>query len=74
TIYTNQNWQELKSSIGLIPDENGKVEVLQQFWKQEDNKTTVPPLLIYADLIGSGYGRNVETAKIILKNELPHIK
>ena len=37
-------------------------------------KHIVPPLLIYADLMGSGYGRNIETAKIILENELPHLK
>jgi hypothetical protein len=73
TIYTNKKWQDLKV-IGLIPDENGKIEVLQQFWEKKDDKKTVPPLLIYADLMGSGYSRNIETAKMILENDLPHIK
>lgn len=78
TIYTDKNWQDLGSTIGLVPDNNGKVEVLHQFWKKENGKYyekhIVPPLLIYADLMGSGYGRNIETAKIILENELPHLK
>jgi hypothetical protein len=78
TIYTDKNWQDLGTTIGLVPDNNGKVEVLHQFWEKENGKYyekhIVPPLLIYADLMGSGYGRNIETAKIILENELPHLK
>jgi len=76
TFYTTQSWQNLGQDIGLVPDQNGKVEVLQVFWKQSktDNNQTTPPLLIYADLIGSGYSRNIETAQIILENELQHIK
>jgi hypothetical protein len=73
TIYTNLNWQNLKS-MNLIPDENGNVEILRQFWQPASEEKTVPPLLIYADLMNSGYGRNVETAKIILENELSYIK
>ncbi len=75
SIYTTQSWQNLGHEIGLVPDLNGKVEVLQIFWKQEHtNRLTTPPLLIYADLIASGFSRNAETAKIILENELQHIK
>ncbi|WP_321518796.1 type IV toxin-antitoxin system AbiEi family antitoxin [uncultured Bacteroides sp.] len=76
SIYTTQSWQNVGHDMGLVPDPNGKVEILQIFWKQSqtDNKKTTPPLLVYADLIGSGYGRNIETAQIILENELQHIK
>lgn len=77
TIYTLQNWQSLSTALGLIPDEAGNVEILQQFWTDEnidDAQQTVPPLLIYADLMESGFGRNIETAKLILENELSHIK
>jgi hypothetical protein len=74
-IYTTESWQIPGQDIGLVPDPNGKVEILQIFWKQIlDNKQTTPPLLIFADLIGSGYSRNIETAQIILENELQHIK
>lgn len=31
TIYTDKNWQDLGTTIGLVPDNNGKVEVLHQF-------------------------------------------
>lgn len=77
SIYTTQSWQNIGQDMGLVPDVNGKVEVLQVFWKREEtlnNQITTPPLLVYADLIGSGYSRNIETAKLILKNELQHIK
>ena len=76
SIYTTQSWQNIGQNMGLVPDVNGKVEILQVFWKYIDptNEKTTPPLLVYADLIGSGYSRNIETAKIILENELQHIK
>jgi len=77
TIYTTENWQNLSTALGLIPDGTGNVEILQQFWVNKNSDKTkqiVPPLLIYADLMQSGYGRNVETAKLILENELSYIK
>jgi len=77
SIYTTQSWQNVGQYMGLVPDVNGKVEILQVFWKQKDVKKgqiTTPPLLVYADLIGSGYSRNIETAQIILENELQYIK
>ena len=48
----------------LMPDKNGEIEVLYLFWKQEDGKT-VPPLLVYADLMLEGGKRNKETAEKI---------
>ncbi len=75
SIYTNESWLNIGQDLGLVPDSNGSVEILQLFWK--DNKIAkqvTPALLVYADLIGSGYGRNIEMAKIILENELQHIK
>ena len=77
TIYTSENWQSLSTALGLIPDVTGNVEVLQQFWtnkSSDDTKQIAPPLLIYADLMQSGFGRNVETAKLISENELSYIK
>jgi len=72
TIYTERNWQSFKD-IELVPDENGKVEVLEMFWSQLTYKG-VPPVLIYADLMSSGSDRNTETANMILNNELQYIK
>jgi hypothetical protein len=72
TIYTNQNWHSFKE-IELVPDENGRVEVLEMFWSGE-TYNGVPPILVYADLMSSGSDRNIETALIIYDNELQYIK
>lgn len=76
TIYSTQSWQYIGDEMAFVPDINGKIEILQVFWKHKDptNELTTPPLLVYADLIGSGYSRNIETAQIILENELQYIK
>ena len=75
SIYTNESWQNIGQALGLVPEINGNVEILQLFWNDKKNtKQIVPALLVYADLIGSGYGRNIEMAKVILENELQHIK
>ena len=73
TIYTNTTWQSLGKSLKLIPDENGKIEILRLFYDTEEGNT-VSPLLTYADLMGSGDSRNIETAEIILNNELQYLK
>ena len=54
-------------------NENGKVEVLEMFWKME-TYMGVPPVLVYADLMSSGSDRNIETANLIFKNELQYLK
>lgn len=77
TLYTNSNWQNIARNLKLVPDNDGEIEILQMFWDlKKDNKTdyTTPALLIYADLISSGVERNIQTAKIILSNELQYIK
>ena len=75
SIYTNASWQELIPKLDLVPDEAGNVEVNQVFWQEKDKgDNIVPALLIYADLVTSGYGRNIEIANEILANELPDFK
>jgi hypothetical protein len=77
TIYTKEEWQNIAKEFNLIPDENGEIEVLSIFWDVnlfDRHKNTVPSLLVYTDLINSGLERNMETAKIILDNELKNIK
>jgi len=63
-IYTRENRMELMKKYRLMPDKNGEIEVLDLFWEQEWGNT-VPPLLIYADLILEGGKRNKETAEKI---------
>ena len=74
TLFTSLDLSEVARSLKLVPSEKGDVEILQKFWNNNsENKKTAPALLIYADLINSGFGRNIETAKQILENELNYI-
>jgi len=72
TIYTDRNWQNFKETE-MIPDENGNIELLEIFWNM-NTWHGVPPVLVYADLMSSGSDRNVETAKLIMDNELQYFK
>lgn len=72
-IYTNSNWQVVANEFKLIPDENGEIEIYHMFWREEDKlreKYITPTLLIYADLISSGYDSNIQIANQILDSEL----
>ena len=73
TIYTDTSWQNIGKTLGLIPDEEGRIEILSHF-STEASKNTVSPLLVYADLMVSGDSRNREVAKIIENNELSYLK
>ena len=73
TIYTDTSWQNIGKTLGLIPDEEGRIEILSHF-STEASKNTVSPLLVYADLMISGDSRNREIAKIIENNELSYFK
>lgn len=74
TVFTDLELSEIANKLRLVPSEEGTVEVLQKFWKNNENNNQVaPPLLVYADLMNSGFGRNVETAKQIFQNELHYI-
>jgi len=73
TVYTKEETMELIKQFFLIPDVNGNVEVYKKFWNFDHvtlNEKTVPPLLIYADLINTSDNRNLETAKIIYERYL----
>ncbi|MDB5151496.1 MAG: hypothetical protein JWR54_247 [Mucilaginibacter sp.] len=76
TIYTTENRVKLMHQLKLVPDPAGQVELLQQFWpddehqENEDLKATVPPLLVYADLITNFDSRNREAAERIKKSYL----
>ena len=75
-IFTNSTWQFIAKKLKLIPDEEGEVEIDYMFWKEEkkSEKPVAPALLIYADLITSGFDRNTQIAQNILSNELQYIK
>ena len=57
----------------LASDGQGKVEILDRFWMtdaQTQERETVHPMLVYADLMASGNKRNVDTAAIIYEQHI----
>lgn len=73
TIYTDEEISKIAKQLKLVPDESGNIELYNKFWTDNlhlKNEYTAPPLIVYADLIGTGNNRNIETAKIILENGL----
>lgn len=75
TLYTVETRNELIQNYRLIPVDNGNIKVYQKFWHHhETGNNTVPPLLIYADLMNSNDRRCTETAQKIydeyLRNNL----
>lgn len=73
-IYTDIPMGHLMKTGSVSIDEQGEIYIYQKFWKWENTSITVPPLLIYADLMGSGNSRCIEAAKRILDNELSDYK
>ncbi|MEK6493137.1 type IV toxin-antitoxin system AbiEi family antitoxin [Myroides odoratimimus] len=72
-IYTNEETSKVVKELKLVPDEAGNIELYSKFWTDSlhlKNEYTAPPLVIYADLMGSNSSRNIETAKLILENGL----
>lgn len=72
-IYTDEDTSKVAKELKLVPDEDGNIELYSKFWTDSlplKNEHTAPPLVIYADLLGTGNNRNIETAKIILENGL----
>ena len=73
TIYLHKeqgqkNLTRMVAKHKLRADVQGDIEILDAFWKFEDEKPmpeTVQPLLAYADLIATLDPRNLEAAKLI---------
>lgn len=67
TIYTDETRNALIKKYRLVPDPNGPIKLYKKFWKEPNtfNPITVHPILAYTDLMNTGDGRCVETAKII---------
>ena len=72
TIYTEDTWPTIGKSFKMIPDEYGKIEILY-IYNNVRARNAISPLSVYADLMGSGDSRNIETANIILNNELQYL-
>src|SRR5690606_1169093 len=71
TLYTSETRAELMKNYRLVPDEKGRILVFRKFWNQPAEKArTVPPILVYADLINTGDPRCLETAQKVYEQYL----
>jgi len=74
TVYLAGGNAEIAKALRLAKEDQGNVELTKKFWffDWESNRQTrlVPPLLVYADLVGTGEDRNLETAEIIMERYL----
>ena len=73
TIYGRRPLNDVILDLRLRKDNKGDIELREKFWNFETmdpDKTTVPPLLVYADLFATGDARNVETAIMIYEQYL----
>jgi hypothetical protein len=74
TLYAPKNLPELQAKFGFRRDPEGDVEILKKFWTFEGaGSDTVPPLLVYTDLMASGDDRNIETGEIIYDAHLARL-
>lgn len=68
-----QNLARLVAEHKLRADPQGNIEVLEAFWNlppDPGQPDTVPPLLVYADLLASLDPRNLETARLIYEQRI----
>jgi hypothetical protein len=73
TIYAGVHYlNQLLLENRLKTDITGNVEILERFWKVEEQRPEelVPPILVYADLLATGNQRNLETAKMIYEQNI----
>lgn len=76
TIYADTPPGKLILEHKLKKAENGRIEILEPFWKTaqyDTRRETVPPLIVYADLMRTGDARNIETAELIHEKYLAQL-
>ena len=66
-IYTDVPTAYLMKTGFVKQDANGEIKVYQKFWKWETENHLVPLILVYADLMGSGNSRCLETANRLIE-------
>ena len=73
TLYSNEPEAELMRSLRLVPDSEGNVFVYRPFWRLDKESAIAPPLVVYADLVGTGDPRNLETATRIWESHVANL-
>jgi hypothetical protein len=72
-LYVRGDDNPLLTAARMRLDRNGNTELLQAFWDfpaDPAHPDLVPPLLVYADLMATGDGRNLETARLVYERFL----
>lgn len=64
-IYTGIDFVEVAKELEVVPDKQGKIELIEKFWNQTIEEEIVNPILVYADLIADQNPRYIETANKI---------
>lgn len=74
TIYAREPLTPILTANRMRADEKGNVEVLEAFWRFPPTPDlppdVVPPLLVYADLLATNDGRNIEIAQLVYEQYL----
>jgi hypothetical protein len=71
TFYTEKVDPRLLVDLRLRTDANGNVEIYRRFWTFDGDEAGLAPTpLVYADLMATGDGRCIETAKMIYDEHL----
>jgi hypothetical protein len=73
TVYCRGAMHEFQLKNRLRKDPEGETELVRVFWDRalDYNKDgLVPPILTYADLMGTGDPRNIETARLLYEQEI----
>ena len=68
TIYADKLPARLLLENRLQKAPDGNIEILRPFWQfdyPQKGLRVVPPLLVYADLIATGEGRNIDAARMV---------
>ena len=66
-FYTDLPFVKAAKQLKLMPSTKSvdSVTLIKKFWQSDSNTPTVPPILVYADLLNNPTPRNLETAQII---------
>jgi len=68
TFYAEKVDPRLLIDLRLRQDEGGNVEIFRRFWDfATDDVAVAPAPLVYADLMATGDGRCIETAKLVFE-------
>ncbi len=73
TLWWQRDLAPLLQAQRMRADAAGDIELIEAFWHFAPEAETAPPLLVYADLLGTGDPRAMETAKLIHDNHLAQL-